>query len=193
MEQIESSLIESHKDRHFRGQSHEEHVLAFCRKHWTYLFSKFFVFFLVLALIVIFGFYFRTLSEIFSPGLFHLLVLTAGTILVYYVHRFFLILLMHHLTVIIITDLRIVAITKSVYFVNEKETVDLTTIRDVHKYQSGFFENLYNFGDLKITLATSSTVFELCCIPNPEFHLRLINKAKQQYNPLREEKPLAEG
>lgn len=193
MDHVELPAIESHKDRHFRGQAHEEHVLAFCRKHWTALFSDFFLFFITLGLTFLFAIYFRVIAEIFTPGLFHLLVLTAGTILVYYVHRFFLILLMHHLTVIIVTDLRIVTMKKSVYFVNEKETVDLTTIRDVHKYQSGFLENLFNFGDLKITLATSSTVFELCCIPNPEFHLRLINKAKQQYHSLHEEKPLADG
>ena len=192
MENIEP-ITESHKDRHFRGQAHEEHVLAFCRKHWTTLFYELFVFSAVMVVIIILVLYFHIISTVFAPGLLHLLILLVGTILVYYVHRFFLVLLKHHLTVIIITDVRILAITRSVYYVNEKESVDLMTIRDVHKYQSGFLQNIFNFGDLKITLATSSADFELVSIPNPEFHLRLINKAKQQYVVTRQEKPLEDG
>ncbi|MCX6733437.1 MAG: hypothetical protein NTX63_01345 [Candidatus Peregrinibacteria bacterium] len=185
-------VITSNKDRHFRGQAHEEEVLAFCRKHWTSLFHEFFLFIFILVLIVLFSLYFQAISEVFTPVLLHLLILVVGTILTYYIHRFFLVLLKHYLTVIIITDVRILAITRSLYFVNEKESVDLATMRDVHKYQSGFLENMFNFGHLKITLGTSPTCIELTSIPNPEFHLRLINKAKQQHLATTQEKPLEE-
>lgn len=195
MEQIDQaeSIIASNKDRHFRGQAHEEEVLAFCRKHWTSLFHEFFLFIFILVLIVLFALYFRAISEVFTPGLLHLLMLVVGTILTYYVHRFFLVLLKHYLTVIIITDQRVLSITRSLYFVNEKESVDLSTMRDVHKYQSGFLENMFNFGDLKITLGTSPTCIELSSIPNPEFHLRLINKTKQQNIADTQEKPLEDS
>lgn len=188
-EQIEATLT-SNKDRHFRGQAPEEHVLAFCRKHWTTLFYEFFLFVITLTAIILFVIYFQTISDIFTPGLLHLLVLVAGTILTYHLHHFFLVLFKYYLTVIIITDARILAITRSLYYVNEKESVDLATIRDVHKYQSGFLQNIFNFGVLKITLGTSPTSIDLSSIPNPEFHLRLINKAKQQYLSLTPEKPL---
>lgn len=189
MEQIEPTIA-SNKDRHFRGQAHEEEVLAFCRKHWTSMFHEFFLFIFIIVLIVLFVVFFKAISDVFTPGLLHLLMLVVGIILTYYVHRFFLVLLKHYLTVIIITDMRILAITRSLYFVNEKESVDLATIRDVHKYQSGFLENMFNFGSLKITLGTSPTCIELSSIPNPEFHLRLINKAKQQHQVPAQEKPL---
>lgn len=185
--------ITSNKDRHFRGQAHEEEVLAFCRKHWTSLFHEFALFIFILVSIVIFALYFKAISDVFTPGLLHLLMLVVGTILTYYIHRFFLVLIKHYLTVIIITDVRILAITRSLYFVNEKESVDLSTMRDVHKYQSGFLENMFNFGDLKITLGTSPTCIELSSIPNPEFHLRLINKAKQQNIVDTQEKPLEDS
>ncbi len=194
-EQIDQidQIIESNKDRHFRGQAHEEHVLAFCRKHSTSLFYEFFIFGITVALITLFMVNFRAIADIFTPGLLHLLMLVVGTMLTYYIHRFFLVLLRHYLTVIIITDIRILTITRSVYFVNEKESVDLTTIRDVHKYQSGLLENMFNYGNLKITLGTSATCIEMSSIPNPEFHLRLINKAKQQYMEMKQEKPLEDG
>ncbi len=192
MDQAEQ-IITSNKDRHFRGQAHEEEVLAFCRKHWTSLFHEFALFIFILILIVLFTIFFQTISDVFTPGLLHLLMLVVGTLLTYYIHRFFLILIKHHLTVIIITDVRVLAITRSLYFVNEKESVDLSTMRDVHKYQSGFLENMFNFGDLKITLGTSPTCIELSSIPNPEFHLRLINKAKQQNFSTAQEKNLEDS
>ena len=180
LEQFADQDFDSHKDRFFRGQGHEEHVLAFCRRHWPGLIFEITGFVIAIIAIIFFVLFYTLIRQALSPALYNFIIFTCAPLLIYYFHRFFLILFRHHLTVIIITNIRILSITKSIYFINEKETVDLLMIQDVHKYQSGFFENMFNFGDLYITLASSAAGIRLKLIPNPEFHLRLINKAKHE-------------
>lgn len=172
---------ESNKDRNFRGQAPNEHVLAFCRRHWTAVLPQMAMYALLLALTIVFVVNYEFMQNVFSVGLYQMLLLFVGALMIYNVHHFFLRLIEHYLSVVIITDLRVISINKSIFFVNEREHVDLVNIQDVHKSQSGFMQNLLNFGDLHIKLAMSSAGLSLPHIPNPDYHLRLIGKARQAY------------
>jgi len=170
------------KDRNFRGQGPNEHVLAFCRKHWIAFFHNIATFALFIALTFIFMANTGFLENIFSPGLYEAVTLIAGALMIYYVHYFFQKLIEHYLSVVIITDMRLILINKSAFFVNDKEYIDLLNIQDVHKCQTGFLQNILGFGDLQIRLSMmSATGVELTHIPNPDYHARLINKARVAY------------
>lgn len=173
---------ESMKDRNFRGQGPNEHVLAFCRKHWIAFFQRIvtFGFFFILTLVFVANY--ALLKDFFSPGLYQAFLLIVGVLMIYYVHHFFVKLIEHYLSVVIVTDMRLILINKSAYFVNDKEFIDLLNIQDVHKCQTGFLQNIFNFGDLQIRLSMmSATGVELTHIPNPDYHARLINKARVAY------------
>ncbi len=169
------------KDRYFRGQGSDEKVLAFFRKHWLTLLPHFALFFLLIVGMILFVLNYMMLKSLYGGGFFQFLMMFLGLFLVYYVHHFFLILIRHHLSVTILTDARIVVLHKSLYVINEKETVDLKNIQEVRNMQSGLLENIFNFGDLWIMIPMSSQGIYLDHIPNPDFHFRLINKAKQAY------------
>lgn len=179
---------DSMKDRNFRGQGPNEHVLAFCRKHWIAFFHKMVTFTLLTILTFVFMANTQFLEDIFSPELYQAVTLIAGTLMIYYVHFFFLKLIEHYLSVVIVTDMRLILINKSAFFVNDKEYIDLLNIQDVHKCQTGFLQNILSFGDLQIRLSMmSATGVELTHIPNPDYHARLINKARVAYLDLQRE------
>lgn len=169
------------KDRYFRGQGPNERVLAFCRKHWITLLPHLVFFFIIVISMTAFVLNYSTLQALYDGGFFQFLLLFFGLFLVYYVHHFFLILIRHYLSVTIITDARVISLHKSLYLINEKETVDLRDIQEVRNMQSGLLENMFNFGDLWIDISMSTQGVYLNHIPNPDFHFRLINKAKQHY------------
>lgn len=169
----------SQKDRYFRGQGEDEHVLAFCRKHSLMLVPRILLFILTTTLLVIAVFYKKLLLGLFPPEFSRYIFACLGLFLFYFIHHFFHFIIRHHLTVTIFTDTRIVVLVKSLYFVHEKEMVDLKNIQEVKNLQNGLLESMFNFGDLYIILASTTEQVHLRDIPNPEFHFRLINKAKQ--------------
>lgn len=169
------------KDRFFRGQGPDEQVLAFCRKHWIAVLPHIVVFSLTVIGVLLFAFNYESLKELYDGGFFQFLVFFLGILLLYYVHRFFLTLIRHNLSVTIITDARVITIHKSLYLINDKETIDLKNIQEVRNLQSGVLQNMFNFGDLGIELSMSSQGAYIDHVPNPDFHFRLINRAKQIY------------
>lgn len=181
----------SQKDRCFRGQGPDEYVLAFCRRHAVSLVFHVCIFFLVTVGLILFVIYYPLLEGLFELDFFRFMLFFTGIMLLYYMHHFFLRLFRHYLSVIIVTNTRVISLTKSLYLINEKEAVDLKNIQEVRKMQSGVLQNLFSFGDLYIILSTSTQGVYLHDIPNPDFHFRLINKAKQAY--LKDHQPGSAG
>ncbi len=181
---IESSLdqpITTQKDRYFRGQGPDEQILAFCRRHAISLLPHIALFMLITVALLLFIINYPAFNELFETDFFRFMLFFSGIMLLYYVHHFFLRLFRHYLSVIVVSSTRVISLTKSLYLINEKEAVDLKNIQEVKKMQSGVLQNLFNFGDLYIILSTSTQGVYLHDIPNPDFHFRLINKAKQAY------------
>lgn len=170
-----------YKDLNFKGQQPDERVVCFFRKHWVAMISHFVFFALFLALMAILTFNIQNLYDTLRPGLFKLLFIITTTLSLFYIHYFFLKIVEHFLTMAILTNCRIVCITKSLFVTDEKESCDLKMIQEINKQQNGILPNLLHYGDLCITLSQSAAVVRLNKIPNPEYHFRLINRVKQKH------------
>jgi hypothetical protein len=61
-----------------------------------------------------------------------------------------------------------------------QNSLDMGVIQDIKKDQNGFWKNILNFGELLIMMS-SSDIRVIKFVPNPNFHFRLINRAKIEY------------
>jgi signal transduction histidine kinase len=127
-------------------------------RHW-YSFAvrtaTFFPIFIVLLLLPIFlHSYVLTIPQ--SKTLEGVFILAIFISLLVLIHRFFLWLVCYTLTFVIVTNLRIMVVTKSVFLVSEKEVLDLIQVRDIQMKKSGFFGNLLQYGEIHLVLSMQS-------------------------------------
>jgi hypothetical protein len=167
-------------DLHFRGQMEDEEIMAFSRKHWATLLPHIipFIIFVCGASVALMLLEKITLPDI-RDTLFQLLIIIAVVGSAYVIHRFFLHMINYFTSVIIITNLRIVEIRKTLFLRDTKESIDINKIQDVQFRQEGLIKNLLKFGDLVITLGNSE-LKTLTQMPNPDFHFRLLNRLKNE-------------
>lgn len=178
---VSDSSQPQYKDLNFKGQQPDECVVCFFRKHWITMVSHFVFFGAFLLLMTFLTFNIQTLYDALRPGLFKLLFIITTALSLFYIHYFFLKIVEHFLTVAILTNSRIVCITKSLFVTDEKESCDLKMIQEINKHQNGILPNFLHYGDLSIALSQSAAIVRLNKIPNPEYHFRLINRVKQKH------------
>jgi len=170
-------------NRHFKGQHNTEAVQCFCRKHWIILTKDFLGFFIFIGLLVLTAIYLKPIYNFFVQDslVINLLAFSIVGFFTLYVHRFFLRIIQYFLEIVIVTNYRIVVLNKSLFLKDSKDATDLPKIQDIQKRQNGILKNLFRFGDLEITLSSSSTTKILNHVPNPDYHFRKINKLKREY------------
>lgn len=168
------------KDLHFKGQQANEFLICFFRRHWISLLREF-VYFAVFLLII--GLVILKTNEIQrvihdSRELRFLFVIgfLVGTI---YIHRFFMKLLNHYLSVSIITDRRIIDHQKTLFLTDTMDAVDMAQIQNIERIGEGLLPNLLRYGDIKIYLSSSAAFRTLACVPNDKFHFRCITRQKE--------------
>ncbi len=174
----------NNKNRHFRGQMEDEEIMTFTRKHWAVLLPHVIPFVIFICGVSVGVLLLTTYKDIITlpslqDSLFQLLILIAIGGSAYVIHRFFLHLINYFSNVVIITNLRIVEIKKTLFLRDTKESLDIKKIQDVQFRQEGLIKNLLKFGDLLITLGNSE-VKTILIIPNPDFHFRLLNSLKNE-------------
>lgn len=166
---------------HFRGQMPDEEILSFARKHWVSLLPDIIPYALYISAIFVF---LAIMSQFQLPSLgqsfFQLLVLLAFMITGFVTHRFFIHTINHFLTVMIVTNYRIVEINKTIILTDIKESIDMRKIQDIHYRQHGLFKNLLKFGELYIVMGNTENKI-ITQVPNPDFFFRLLNSIKAEY------------
>ncbi len=173
---------EDQTDRHFQGQQKAERVNFSCRRHPIIL-LRIVTVWLILSLALFLGMSLTISQESFGAsawvqGLF----LVQAVVFIGLQHVFFLKLINYHLALIVVTNYRLIDMQKSLFMQDDKEIIDLHEIQDTKKVQSGIWSNLLNYGDVLLTVSSSSlgpTV--LHDLPNPEYYLNQINAAKRHY------------
>jgi hypothetical protein len=175
--------VTDNTNRHFKGQHSSEVVECFCRKHWIILVKDFLGFFLFVGLLILTSIYFKPIYNFFVQDSLVINLLAFGLVgfFTFYIHKFFLRMIQYFLEIVIITNYRIVVLKKSLYLKDSKDATDLPKIQDIIKHQNGILKNILKFGDLEITLSSSSTTKVLKNIPNPDYHFRKISKVKSGY------------
>jgi len=175
--------VMSNRDLHFKGQMHDEEVIAFFRDHWIVLLPKIISFILFMAMIGLFFFNLQKFNlPSFDQTFFRALVILAVIGAGYMIHRFFLRVIEYFLSVTVITNYRIIHVRRTLYILNDKESIYMRRIQDIQKQQVGIFKNILSFGELVINVFGPDLI-TLNTVPNPEYHFRLLNRIRnQQWN-----------
>lgn len=165
---------------HFRGQMENEVVKDFYRLHWIALMPHFFSFIIFLAFIITLTVnlqYF--ISPPFSVIIFEVLVILAMIGSGVMIHNFFMKILEYFMNVVIITNIRVIIIKKSLFMHDNKETIYMKEIQDLQKHQTGIVKNLLHYGKILINVGVPElTVLQR--VPNPDYHFRLLSEVRSQ-------------
>ena len=172
----------AHEDYDFKGQLKYEHVKFFFRTHWVHfiqpiLFS-FPVFLLLLLVLTLLG-QLAARLDLFLFSVSYLFFAMMVTIL--FLNFFFLYIFNYYFHLVIVTDVRILCVRKTVFLKNNTDAIDLTKIQDIGVEAHGILRNYLQYGQLVITLSTSSPPFTISYAPKPHFNLERINRVKREH------------
>lgn len=171
---------DDHTNRHFHGQQPAERVLCFCRKHPIVLLRPFLLTVTIMATLAA-----GIVLLLQLPGtdawLWRLLLAAFFLTMTVAHHGFFLRFLQYYLEIVILTNYRVIDLKKSVFIHDDKEMVDLHEIQDIKKSQDGIWANLFNYGDIVITTASTTSSMSLQDLPHPDYYLNRINEGKRHY------------
>ena len=166
--------------KNFRGQLDEELVLCYFRRHWIQILPALLLLpfcFAVFAAAILFHKALLGQTELLST------VIGVGLVLLtQLIHYLFLTIFRFYLSTVIVTNMRIVILDKSVFFRNTSTTVDLTKIQDIKKKQSGMFQYLLAFGTIKLDLSGGEPI-EIHLVPQPDFYFKKMNEVKKSLAP----------
>lgn len=186
-ETIPSAILEVLRDdntnRHFKGQQKNEVVLAFTRKHWLVI-IPYMIWLLMLMFFPLIIFWSRAnynFAEFLSPVAYRVISGLAITAITYFLHMCFLRFFNYYLQTFIITNFRVVQMDQTLYFVRNRDSIDLREIQDIEIHQKGIMHTIFNYGELIITLSSAHATKHIAFMPNPEYFFRKINKTKREY------------
>lgn len=180
--------ITGFKDQFFKGQQQDEKFICFFRHHWFDLLREFIYFAGFLTFIIMSISYITEIQEFLRGNremkIFFLAIFLGLT---FYLHRFFIKLIGYFTNIGIITDRRIIDHQKTLFFVDNLDSIELSQIQNIEKIEDGLLPNLLEYGDIKIFLNASSAVKTFQRVPNAKFHFRCINRQREirQYSFMR--------
>ena len=169
-----------HKNN-FKGQLDDEIVIFFFRRHWSKILTNLFMISLIfICFILVFLFDFGLVSldgqDVHNLKWVILIVLTVLTGLL---HFQFSKIFYYHLHTVVVTNMRLVIVDKSIFFRDSRDSIDLLKIQDVNKKQNGLLPTLLNYGSLELTLMGSETPVVIDLVPTPDHYFKRMNEIKQ--------------
>lgn len=170
-------------NRNFKGQQKNETVLAFCRKHWLVIIPHM-LWLAMLGAIPFIIFWFRAkynFAEFISPVAYRIIAGLAIIAITYFLHTCFLRFFNYYLQTFVVTNFRVVQLEQTLYFVRNRDSIDLREIQDIEIHQTGILKTIFNYGELVITLSSAHATKRIPFMPNPEYFFRKINKTKREY------------
>lgn len=172
--------ITGFRDQFFKGQQQDEKFVCFFRHHWFDLLREFIYFTIFMAFIIISLKYITEIQEFLRGNremkIFFFAIFLGVT---FYLHRFFINMIDYFTNIGIITDRRIIDHEKTLFFVDNLDSIELSQIQNIEKNENGLLPNLLEYGDIKIFLNASSTVKTFHRVPNAKFHFRCINRERE--------------
>lgn len=172
--------MENNLDKHFKGQQKNEKYICFFRHHWVGIVKEIFYLltFTLLALIawIKMGDIQGIMRGDVEMKLTFMTIYIAITLLF---HRTFLNLLNYFLKIGIITNMRIIDHQKTLYFVDNVDSIDMGQIQNVERLKQGIMPHILGYGDIKIFLNASAMIKTLNSVPNVKYHFRCTNRQKE--------------
>lgn len=169
-------------DRYFKGQQKTEEVICFFRRHWIVLIRPIFVFLFINAVFIVCAMFLFRYPALLMSSLSRALAVSFLAVCTILIHRFFVELLDYYVSMVIITNFRVIDLKKTIILHDDKDVIDLFQIQDIQKIQDGFAANILNYGLIRAILsgAHESKIFH--CVPNPDWYFRRINEMKRNYS-----------
>lgn len=168
------------KDLHFKAQQANEVFICFFRHHWISLLKEFVYFAIFLVIITLVLLKTTEIQKIIHDSReLRFLFITGFLVGTVYIHRFFMKLFNHYLSVSIITDRRIIDHQKTLFFTDTMDAIDMNQIQNIERVGEGLLPNLLKYGDIKVYLSSSAAFRTLACVPNDKFHFRCITRQKE--------------
>lgn len=161
----------------FQGKADSEHFEFYFRQHWIRLVAP--LVRMLTGTVVLAGtgyvmFFVLTVPDDASRhGLLIALLLLFMLLQLSFLHRFYI----YFLYVIVVTDRRVHRIKKTLFSIDDHQTIDIWTFQDIDKLQRGPIQNLFGFGSL--TLESQNTTLTIHFVPR-------INKIQKRISHLRE-------
>lgn len=165
----------------FKGQLENEEVFFFFRRHWMKIIPG--IYLIGFSLLLFF------LALVFSESIFKSvnfsihtikwIFLLIFTVLMVVIHYEFMEIFHYHLHTVVLTNMRLVIVDKSIFFKDSRESIDLLKIQEVNKKQNGIFPTVLNYGTFIITLSGSEKPVKIESVPTPDYYFKQINKIKQ--------------
>ncbi len=174
--------MENFNQFHFKGQKPGETILMVIHRHWFNILSKFFVIFILLALL--FSSFF---SNFFIPPA---LLSDSGTsLLSFFQNSFFIFIWLfffitwidYYFDVWIVTNERIVNINQRGLFSREVSELEMEKIQDITVEVLGIIPTFFNYGNLYIQTAGETERFIFARVPNPYTIKDLIMNLQKDY------------
>lgn len=152
-----------HCDLHFQGRDVHEQFQFYFRQHGIRLLKPFCVtlFWSILIVCACVFIFFQFGVKDFQSRHGILLALFALFVAIHlaFLMRFYT----YFLYIIVITDKRVHRIKKTLFSVDDQQTIDLWTFQDIHKWQHGPIQNLLGFGTL--IMEAQETVLKVHFVP----------------------------
>jgi len=179
----------SRDDYDFQGQLKYEHLQFFFRRHWMRFLRPFFSFipFGLLLFVLFFaaGQFVAVVDAHYLSAFYAFLTMLVA---IFYINAFCLQIIHHFFDLVVVTDCRIVVVRKTAFIKNDSDAIDLTKIQDIGVQSHGVISNYMGYGNLIITLSTSSPPVVVHYVPDPHFYLERCNRVKREYILNRHEK-----
>jgi hypothetical protein len=167
----------------FVGQQEKENLVFFARKHWLYLFQKMFFPFIYgfFVFSAIFG-----VSLFFEGGFFQFLInnlsltLLLYMVMIYCVHWMFIRFHDYMFNLLVVSDTRLIEINQCVFFKELHDSVDLLMMQDLQSDKDGFFQQVFDFGNLNFTFTNIADMRVIRFLPKPLQCAEYINKLRRR-------------
>ncbi len=153
----------------FPSQQPNEKIILVVREHWFPLSIKLGVLFILIFIPLIVN-YFVGGSNLFnfSGIVSDLLSLAAQIYYLGLIIAIFVIWVLYYLNVHIVSEKRVVDIDQNGLLKRQASELNLETIEDVTSEKSGFFGNIFDYGNVFIQTAGATERFEFNNVPKPE-------------------------
>jgi uncharacterized membrane protein YdbT with pleckstrin-like domain len=159
----------------FPSQEPGENIALIVRESWIFLFLEVFVWAVFAAALVLFNaFILPSLPAGLAADWGGVILLFSQLYELFLVSALFFIILSYYLNFYVITDIRIVDVNQRGIFFLETSELHISKIEDVTSRRHGFFETLFNYGDVFVQTAGALEHFEFNNVPNPSGIEKLI-------------------
>lgn len=162
----------------FHDQFSEETFYGFFRQHWFFLLpSVARIIGSTIFVILILWLSQKYLAD-FSIETYHFVILLLFLAFLVEINIFFCSLASWLLTIVILTDHRVIEVIKSLFIHDEKEVVDLKKVQDIQMRKIGLIRNFLDMGRIHLTLSNIGDSKTIRHVPHVSFWTQKFNKVK---------------